>query len=83
MKVSLKKLLALEERYWQEFDIVERAEQLQEEAEDRGDAYEAEHWQTKRVVSTKSLDSAKATYEAAYDAYEELLARYKECSKAK
>lgn len=80
LKFKIKTLLALEEHFWHEYDIVERAEQLQEEAEDRGDAYEAEHWQTKRVVSTQSLDSARERYEAAYTAYEEALSRYKDCS---
>ncbi|HJW30697.1 MAG TPA: hypothetical protein VJ508_15795, partial [Saprospiraceae bacterium] len=80
LKYSLKILLAFEERYWHEYDLVERAEHLQEEAEDRGDAYEVEHWQTKLVVSTQSLVSTKDQYEAAYTAYETALEAYKNCA---
>lgn len=80
LKYSIKTLLAMEERYWQEYDLLERAELLQEEAEDRGDAYEVEHWQTKLVVFSKSLESVKERYEATYSAYEEALKNYKECT---
>lgn len=79
VKQNLKTLLAMEERYWQEYDLVERAERLQEQAEDRGDVYETEHWQTKLVVSAKSLESVKERYEAAFGAYESALQAYKDC----
>lgn len=79
-KYSTRMLLAMEERYWQEYDLLERAEVLQEEAEDRGDSYEVEHWQTKRTVFSRSLESSKERYEAAYSAYETALENYKKCA---
>jgi hypothetical protein len=78
-KYSTQMLIAMEERYWLEYDLLERAEHLQEEAEDRGDAYEVEHWQTKRTVFSRSLESSKDRYEAAYTAYEVALKDYQEC----
>ena len=79
-KYSTRMLLAMEERYWQEYELLERAEHLQEEAEDRGDAYEVEHWQTKLTVFSRSLESSKERYEAAYSAYETALSNYKKCT---
>jgi hypothetical protein len=80
LKYSINTLLAMEERYWQEYELLERAEYLQEEAEDRGDAYEVEHWQTKLVVFSNSLENVKERYEAAYSVYEEALKNYKGCT---